>query len=653
MLLENRLLKPKTRQTLSALSAVALALASACAQAQMPGRASPEAMAEAALNPVVVAGDSWIVSKTTLLKSLTLEPGAAVAAPAGKSLTMTVDGVETTLLPGRYRGRVVLTVGDEHVVRFSDLLAHRFRQALFLDASGVVAAKSVADAAGPYTLSSGMLSGARIRSKGQNFNGVLVAGGRHTVKYLVLDFEGNGGNDFAGYGAGVMSDGKDTRLVLDNARIRTQGAVRTAVVCAGGSQMLVKNSQIQSLTGTLPADYVSNVMPGEMKDAPWMLGIKGNVRATNVLGDGTRCTYLNSTLSADGWGVLSVDASQNAQLTAINSRIDLTGVSGYGSYAIGNSTNRFYGSVMNVPTHGIIITGGHAVFGASTAQNLTRLNTELQLELSAAELEAIKPAQTLVNSRRYGVMTWGDATVKIADGTVFNTGEAVFLNKGATVKIDVDGSQGAQLNPANGVIFQAIDNDDPGPDMAGGRMANTGVYREPTTPPTKVAGFDLAAQQATDMVARFSNIRLKGNFYNAIRSKMLGGGFGPEGPSKEPPVPSGANLVLGFDRAELTGVITASTARHLQATITAADYQQLGRVRNTPAPAVNNGVIVALEQSTWTVTGTSYLTRLTIGPGAQVRAAAGRRLVLKVDGVVTPLKEGSYQGALVLQVLGG
>lgn len=63
-------MKPKSSL---ALSAVALALASA----------SPEAITEAVLNPMVVAGDSWIVSQTTTLKGLTLESEAAVAAPAG------------------------------------------------------------------------------------------------------------------------------------------------------------------------------------------------------------------------------------------------------------------------------------------------------------------------------------------------------------------------------------------------------------------------------------------------------------------------------------------------------------------------------------------------------------------------------------------
>jgi hypothetical protein len=633
--------------------ALALSAYSALAFSQMPGPVPPELVAAAKLNPRIVAGDSWIVDKTMVLQSLRIEPGAAVSAPAGHSLTMTVDGVETTLKPGKYRGQVVLTVTEQVPVKFTELLTHRFRQALYLDGSGIVPSKSVLAAAGPVVLKNGVLSGANIRSVGENFNGIVVAGGHYTLKDVVLNFEGNGGNDFAGYGAGIMSDGKGTTLVLDGAKVSTHGAVRTSVIGNGGSNLIVKNSEISSKGGVLPTDYVSNVTPGEMKDAPWMLGISGNVRATNVLGDDTTCTYINSKLSADAWGVLSVDASQNIHLTAINSQIDLKGKSGYGAYAIGNATNSFYGSVMNVPTHGVIITDGHAVFGSSSKENVAALNSRLKLGLSEQELAALQPAQTVVNSQRYGVMMWGDATVKIADGTIFNTGEAVFLNKGTTSVIEVDGSKGAQLNTRNGVIFQAIDNDDPGPVMVDGLMANTGVFREPATPPAKLKDFDLSAVHKTDMVARFTKIRLKGDFYNAIRSRSIGGGMGPNGPSTTPPVISGSNLVLDFQGTELTGVISATSAKHLKSVITAADYEYLGRVRNTPAPAINNGVIVKLsDNSRWTVTGTSYLTSLVIDDKSSIVGKGNRAVKLTVDGVVTPLKPGSYKGAITLSAAG-
>ncbi len=482
----------------------------------------------------VVAGDALIVTQTTKLKSLKIEEGANVAAPAGKSLTMTIKGVERDIRPGKYTGDIVLTVTDQNVVKFSESMIHHFRQAIYLDKDGIVDAKSVLDAAGKPKVSNGVLTGANVKSEGKNFNGILVTGGTWTIKDPKLEFEGNGDNDFAGFGAGIMSDGKDTTLILDGAKVSTHGAVRTTVIANNGSNLIVKNSEISSRTGVLPSDYVSNVTPGEMKDAPWMLGISGNVRATNLLGDNTTATYINDKLSSDGWGVLSIDSSQNTVLTAINSQVNLTGKDGYGSYSIGNATNQFYGTTINVPTHGLIITGGHGYFGASTPELLAKLNTDLKLHLSPEELASLRTQQTTVNSKRFGIMIWGDSVVKVTDGTIFNTGEDFILNKAAQMDLTVDGSKGALLNTSNGVLFQAIDSDDPGPITVDGVMENRGVYNDPSAPPDKIKDWDLTAKHKDDMVGVFSSIDLKGNFYNAVTKVQsmgaMGGGGGAAGP---------------------------------------------------------------------------------------------------------------------------
>ncbi len=639
-------------------TAILLMAAGIPAVSQGPGGPPSAAeLAAAALNRTIVAGDSWLVEKTTPLDSLIVEPGAAVAAPAGHSLTMSIDGVETNIAPGRYKGKILLTVTDDYPVKFSETLTHHFRQAILLDKDGIVKDKSVVAAAGNYKLEDGVLTGAHIESIGENFNGILVTGGTYTLKNVLLDFAGNGGNDFAGYGAGIMSDGKDTTLIVDGATIRTHGAVRTGVIGNNGSNLIVKNSEISTTGGVLPYDYVSNVTPGMMKDAPWMLGIKGTVRATNVLGDNTTCTYINTSLSSNGWGVLSVDSSQNIFLTAINSSIDLTGTSGYGSYSIGNSTNSFYGSTIHVPTHGLIITGGHGIFASSSAENVAKLNTDLKLHLTPAELASLAPRQTTVNSARFGVMIWGNATVKIADGTVFNTGEAAFLDKGSPAEIDVDGARGAQLNPANGVILQAINNDDPGPVMTDGLMANTGVFHDPVTPPEKIKDFDLTAQHDSDIVAKFTDIVLRGDFYNAVRNQAIGGpmggGPGPGGPGGVPAPPpriSGMNLVVMLANSKVTGAITAASARHRKDPITPADFQMLGEVTDTPEAAINNGVIVSLTHSTWTVTDTSYLTSLTIDSGSTVVAPQGRKLTMTVNGAEKSISAGTFKGNVTLVV---
>ena len=616
----------------------------------------------------VAAGTQWIIEQPTRLGVLDIAPGATVTASGDRSLTLTVDGVETAVAPGHYTGDVRLTPSDPNIVTFAGMpgagggaITHHLREALYLDATGIVANKSVLAAAGRPRLAHGVLSGAQIRSVGENFNGVYVAGGHYTLAGASINFTGNGGNDFAGYGAAVMSTGKGTTLVVDHARIRTHGAIRTAVIADDGSHLIVRNSDIATRNGVLPADYVSNVTPGEMKDVPWMLGLRGNCRATNLLGDNTQATYINSSIAAEGWGVLSIDASSNTHLTAIDSRITVTGESGYGSYAIGNSLNAFYGTRFDVADYGVIITGGSAVFGASTPATLQRLNDELQLGLTRKELAAIERRPTVVHSKRFGVMWHGDGSVKVGDDTVFETGQTAFLVKGARATITVDGSHGARLHAGNGVLVQIMDNDDPGPVMVDGVMVNKGVYHEPTNAPAKIVDFDVGSTHDTDVVASLSDATLRGDLYNAVRGGGPAGGMPPGmgapeagGPTAGmgPLRPASRNLVVHLARTRLTGVISASTARHFKDTIGAADYRLLGVVRNMPAAAINNGVIVDLDHSTWTVTGTSYLTSLTLDADSRLLAPRGRVLTLKVNGEAHPVAAGSFHGNVVLEIGG-
>jgi hypothetical protein len=208
----------------------------------------------------------------------------------------------------------------------------------------------------------------------------------------------------------------------------------------------------------------------------------------------------------------------------------------------------------------------------------------------------------------------------------------------------VDGSEGARLEPANGILLQMMEDDDPGPQMVNGELLNTGVYREPSSDPEKRPAFDVTVVHDDDAVATFSDIDLHGDLYNGIRGASPAGPFGPG--------VDGRNLVLTLDDAKLDGVISASSTRHAVDTITATDYRQLGVVTNTARPVINNGVIVTLDgRSRWTVAGTSYLSRLTVGSAASVRAPRGRRLTMTVDGVATPIERGaSYAGAIVLSV---
>ena len=184
---------------------------------------------------VLAAGETWALTETITLGSLTVGEGAVITAGQGKAVTLTVDGVETgqalattdgydlVFVPGTYTGDVVLTVTEANPVEYvpagpdATPIVSPFRQAIFVDAGGFSAAKSVlaaviggqpaADKAGDFI----------IASTGECFNGVYAAGS-YTLTDIEIDFTGNARSDFSGYGAAVVGTGQGTSLVLDGVR---------------------------------------------------------------------------------------------------------------------------------------------------------------------------------------------------------------------------------------------------------------------------------------------------------------------------------------------------------------------------------------------------------------------------------------------------
>jgi hypothetical protein len=255
------------------------------------------------------------------------------------------------------------------------------------------------------------------------------------------------------------------------------------------------------------------------------------------------------------------------------------------------------------------------------------------------------------------------------DDTIFDCEKTIFLVKGSSATIKVDGSKGARLNTKNGVVLQVMDNDDPGPVNLNGVMVNKGVYHEPAEAPAKAKDFDITASNDTDVKAAFLNIALNGDFYNSFtgakKSGNMAGAVSPSGgtptagaaPAGAAPAGgssrgsvSGKNLNLTFESVIITGVISTSSAKHTRDTITGADYALLGEVTNTPSEAVNNGMIVSMVNTTWTVTGTSYLTSLTLDNGSAIKAKEGYGVTLTVNGVKKAIGPGAYKGNIVITV---
>ncbi|GAA3772558.1 hypothetical protein GCM10022403_004690 [Streptomyces coacervatus] len=593
----------------------------------------------------VGSGETYTLSATTRVSRLTIADGGKIVAPDGYSLSLTVDGVETgqlltatggtaTLIQaGTYQGDVVLTVAAANEVTY-ETLTFPFRQALYVDGDGVVRDKSVLAAVLGGKLTDSLARNVSITSTGECFDGVYVKDATYTLDRPTISLTGNGRCDFAGYGAAVVGDGSSAKLVVDGARISNKGVVRTGVISNDGASVVVKNSHVRCRNGVLPSDYQATVETPYMESVPWMLGLDGNVRATNLIGKNSTSTYINSTVFSETWGALSVEGGSGLKLTAINSHVGNTGEYGYGTYAIGDATVRILGSRFDVGSYATIIAGPAAVvhYGDSTKDAVAALNTELELGLTQAELALLPARNTVVNSGHFGYMFFGAGTLTLDGGTVINSERATFLNKGQQTTITVDGSKGARLNPRDGIILQMIELDDPGPVNVNGKMMNIGVYTEPTGDPTKDSTFDTTAVHTADSAATFTSIALRGDFYNGMRK--------------------GKNMVLAFEDSTVEGVISATKAKHRVSSIDSSTFYELGIVTNTAQAAVNNGAMVKLNSgSKWTVTGTSYVTALTLASDAAVRAPLGKSVTMTVDGATTAITPGkSYTGAITLTV---
>jgi len=600
----------------------------------------PAALPEPVGTPIEVAAGTGelivtepvILSETVALDKLVIEEGGAIAAPAGYAITLTVDGVETgqalvtttgtetALLPGTYEGEVVLTVTESNNMTFQNLV-FPIRQAVYLDETGVNEAKSVlaavlgdADSMGDY----------RIFSTGECFNGVYAAGGDHTLENVTIHLVGNGRNDMAAQGAAITARGEGTRLILDGCTVINKGVVRTTAISADGANLVVKNSTLVAMDGTLPEDYVPGADLAQMRGGFPVGGSTGNCRGTNLIGTGSRAAYINSWVSAEGWGVLSTDNCTSPYLTAINSFIAVTGdeIGGYGAYAIGNPTEHFLGCTMDVDFDIVTVKGGFITIGDSDKETVASLNDELELGLTEEELDALPEQGSTIRSRRFGIMCTGAGSVDITGDTDIRTGETFFLNKGQKITLNVDGSEGASIAAENGILMQVMDSDDPGP--------SGNPYTEPTEDPTRDEGFDVTAVENA-AVSNFSNIELEGDFYNAVGYTKASGEM---------------NMALNFDNTEVTGVITSSSSDHLkdELYINEEDYRMFGVLVNTPCPAVNNGVIVSLANgSVWNVTGESYLTSLSLDRSCVVNGT------VSVDGAAVDVSSGgSWKGDIVV-----
>lgn len=597
---------------------------------------APTNEGNAVVNVTLKNGAIWNVTETCYIDSLTVDDSSVITTDDDHLITVTVDGVETDIIPGEtYSGDIVINVVDKlslsgHEGSMADWAGSDYRAAIYLDEDGLEESASALSAAVGYSYDdeTGTLTVGSIESQGTTFNGIIVNEGSYRIQDGEIVFNGDGGNDFNGYGAAILITGENTEVIIDNVSIDTTGLVRGAMATANSAKVLVMNSTFQAHEGVLPDDYVQNVenVSGIMKAVPWTLGLTGNNRATNLLGSATS-TYFNSYISADGWGVLSADDASEPSMNVVNSTIYSDGEYAYGLFGIGTgSVIRILGSEVDVSGLGINLTSGYMLVGPATEENLDGVYGAEEIMVSEAYDDTVNT--TLISGGT--AFRIGSATADIQPGTVIETGKTAIVSKGGTGVLNMDG---VSITADNGIILQLMDSDDAGADFSDPICPLNTSYTENDVEPIYIEGRDLTEAGLDVTIA---NMELTGDFYNSSESYTTEEAYGVS--------TSAYNLNITFENSTLEGVITASLAQHVdpdtgEILTTITTWQQVGSIVNTARPVINNGVNVTLtDGSVWTVTGDSYLSSLNVDDDSQV---------IVPEGVTLTVGETSYTDTVI------
>lgn len=567
---------------------------------------------------------------------------------------------------------------DESTVEGND---YAYDAALFVTEEGIDEEKSAADRISAGTYNETEAADITIDDTESGHNGIIVNNTEYSITNvnisMLTDADGSDTCDFSGKGTAVAAYGENANVTIKDSEIHTAGVATMPIFADAGATVTIDSSTLISEGGTLHSDYLNTPDQGLMVAPPWILGIMGTSRTSNMMGNDTTTNVLDSTTSAGAWAVLSTDAGSDMYLNVYNTSLTTTNAdesqyalqdeggqitetldnpytvnygSGYGTYAIGNAVETFAGAEINVGTYAIIFTGGTGTYTALEA------GTTYNLLNSAGETTATYTAEedkiTTINSDTFGFMAHQDNNkIVLEKGTTVNSGYATFLVKSGssneTLTAEIDN---AVLNNG-GVLIQVMDNDDAtnGGMMAVDDEANTNGGSQNFIPyHTEKAGFSTETATAGNLTQNFTftNGEYNGNIYNASGSDGLEG--------------NALNVTLGSGTV-LNGAAASTSAIHVtydgsqkvkenggfaftdaeEAAAFAAEYQNtyftidhyfdMGHVANMICDNGANLVnVVLIDDAVWNVTNTSNITSLDIQGDAQVVVPAD--VVLTVGG---------------------
>lgn len=227
------------------------------------------------------------------------------------------------------------------------------------------------------------------------------------------------------------------------------------------------------------------------------------------------------------------------------------------------------------------------------------------------------------------------------------------------------------MEPDNGVLVQLMDPDESG--------MNVQAFFVPVgEKDVRLADRDLSNASATeDIILNIADSTLKGDIFNSttnlracnrcargeigrFHDTVIGAlqqwnpdeggdvyGESIEGRHNGDDLRGPKNIEVNLVSAHIEGVISSASQAYRDGlnVIHEDERMEISNVTQTAAPTVNNGVIVNIDStSSWKVTGTSYITALSLAPGAVLLPTEGRKITMFIDGNETEIRAGHYQG---------
>lgn len=602
---------------------------------------------------VVEATTPWPVEKTTQLYGLVIKEGAKLIPPEGKVLTMTVNGIGHPIAPGEYYGDVVITVSEPYDMGPHGLMVINQIHTPMRTAAVIQDNKLMEEYGIPAIISRGVLSeteadGIYISSDEEDFNGLILDGDtKYTVRNARFDMEGNGHNDWVGLGSAILAMG-NTELTVSDSRFSFSGYTRCPLHIGGNANVKVERCRI------------INMMPdarGWSEGFTWQCGLRGGGRLTQLC-DNARVHYKDCEFVNNGWGVNSIDGSDEyVDMYIENCDLTLSGPCshGYGAFCVGPNHITYDHSRVEVNGYPAFL------FGMDGSGRFDIING------------------TKIYGRRFGVLIQefgamilkeGDGVLHVSDSSI-ETDKSCIVSQASAPHIEISRSS---LKAGNGVILQLADTDQYGLNAMDFKVpAGVVDVRIPDRDVTTVSPTD-------DVMMELSECELTGDFFNStsnIRAaaKSTVGTFGKlhdqvvgliPNPHPDRLMPKEAsfcrngddfcgpkNLGVNMKKTSLTGKISSALQAYRDglAVITVENRHELCNITQWAAPTVNNGVVVTLDsESTWTVTGTCYITGLDMAEGSVVQAEEGKNLRVVVNGVETELTSGVYKGTIELYI---